>query len=308
MRTREKVETRPVDTPSPAADSAGSGAARGAAAGQAAVSRSKAGRKRRLHQRRSLVASLQLVVVAALLASWELSVQLGLVKELFVSKPTAVGAALVENVTSDEFGHHLAVTLYETLAGFGIAAVTGVLVGMAFYRIPLLEAVMRPLLTAFNNLPRLALAPLFVLWFGLESMSRIVLVVSVSFFMVLFSTYAGLQNANRDHLLLAKTLGAGQFTLFRRFVLPSAVPPIFAGLQLGLTYAFLAAVVGEMLTGSTGLGAQLQIALSSYRTDDFFAVLLFLVIIATMLSGVMRLLERRILRWRRHELRGLDNE
>lgn len=308
MPTREKVETSAVNTSSPAAGSAGFGAVSGATARRAGANRSKAGRKRRLHQRRGLVTALQLAVVAALLASWELSVELGLAKELFVSKPTAVGAALVANVTSDDFGHHLAVTLYETLGGFVIAAVAGVLVGLFFYRVPLFEAVLRPFLTAFNNLPRLALAPLFVLWFGLGSTSRIVLVVSVSFFMVLFSTYAGLQNANRDHLLLAKTLGAGQFTLFRRFVLPSAVPPIFAGLQLGLTYAFLAAVVGEMLTGSTGLGAQLQIALSAFRTDDFFAVLLFLVIIATMLSGFMRLLERRILRWRRYEMRGLANE
>jgi NitT/TauT family transport system permease protein len=111
--------------------------------------------------------------------------------------------------------------------------------------------------------------------------------------------------ANRDHLLLARTLGASRRQLFAKFILPSAVPTIFAGLQLGLTYSFLTAVVGEMLSGATGLGAKLAVTLATYRTDDFFAALFLLALVATALSNAMRLVERRLLRWRQYELSGL---
>ncbi|PRZ43976.1 NitT/TauT family transport system permease protein [Antricoccus suffuscus] len=263
--------------------------------------------RRRLHEQRRIVFPLQIAVFVLIVAVWEIAARTGIVEELYVSKPSSIAAAFWHSMISGELVGELGTTLYETLVGFAIAAILGIGAGLLMYQIPLLNAVVQPYLTAFNNLPRLALAPLFVLWFGLASMSKIVLVVSLCFFIVTFNTYAGLQNANRDHLLLAKTLGAKRFTLFRKFVLPSAVPTTFAGLQLALTYAFLSAVVGEMLSGSSGLGAVLQLALTSYRTEDFFATLLLLVVVATIFSGVMRLVERRILRWKQYELQGVEN-
>jgi NitT/TauT family transport system permease protein len=198
------------------------------------------------------------------------------------------------------------VTVYETTVGFSASALAGIAAGILLYQAPRANRVLRPFLTGFNNLPRLALAPLFVLWFGLDTASRVALIISVVFFIVTFNTYGGLQNASRDHLLLAKTLGATRRQLFAKFILPAAVPTIFAGLQLGLTYSFLTAVVGEMLSGASGIGAQLQVTLATYRTDDFFASMLLLAVVATALSGAMRLIERRLLRWRRYELSGLD--
>lgn len=248
---------------------------------------------------------LQVAVLILLVAVWEIVVEAGVMQELYVSKPSAIAAAFRDGVVSGALLTDLKVTLYETVVGFALATVTGIAVGLVLSQLPLLNAVFRPFFTAFNNLPRLALAPLFVLWFGLGSASKIVLVVSLCFFIVMFNTYAGLQNANRDHLLLAKTLGARRMTLFRKFVLPSAVPTIFAGLQLALTYAFLSAVVGEMLSGSTGLGASMQLALTSYRTADFFAALILLVIVATTFSGIMRIIERKQLHWKSYEMQGL---
>lgn len=261
--------------------------------------------RRKMHERRSIVWPMQVVVLITLVGVWETVVNAGIMQELYVSKPSAIATAFVDGLSAGTLIADMQVTLYETLVGFAIAAVTGVAVGLLLSQVPLLNAVLRPFLTAFNNLPRLALAPLFVLWFGLGSESKIVLVVSLCFFIVMFNTCAGLQNANRDHLLLAKTLGAKKLALFRKFVLPSAVATIFAGLQLALTYAFLSAVVGEMLSGSTGLGAFMQMALTSYRTADFFAALILLVVVATSFSGVMRLIERKLLHWKSYEMQGL---
>ncbi|KXF50002.1 hypothetical protein AXA44_22015 [Rhodococcus sp. SC4] len=261
--------------------------------------------RRRPHERRGVVWPLQVGVLTLIVVAWEFIVNAGVMQELYVSKPSAIVDAFRDGMLSGALLTDLKVTLYETLVGFALATVAGIVVGLILYQVPLLNAVFRPFFTAFNNLPRLALAPLFVLWFGLGSASKIVLVLSLCFFIVMFNTYAGLQNANRDHLLLAKTLGAKRMTLFRKFVLPSAVPTIFAGLQLALTYAFLSAVVGEMLSGSTGLGASMQLSLTSYRTADFFAALILLVIVATTFSGIMRIIERKQLHWKSYEMRGL---
>lgn len=248
----------------------------------------------------------QVLLLFALLCLWELAVDFALIKEVFVSKPSAIFGALVKDTLEGHVLIDLAITVYETLLGFIISSVFGILAGIGLNQSPTVNSVLRPFITAVNNLPRLALAPLFVLWFGLGTTSRVALIISLVFFVVMLNTLAGLQNANRDHLLLAKTLGATPRQQFEKFVLPSAIPTIFAGLQIGLTYSFLTAVVGEMLTGALGLGARLQITLTTYQTDKFFAALILLAIVATVMSGAMRAIERRMLHWRSFEMRGLS--
>lgn len=253
------------------------------------------------------ILGLQLLVLALILGSWQESAALNLVDPLFVSKPSSVAVSLWHGLSNVEFFRLMGTTLYETFVGFGIAAATGVVSGFILYQWPLVDKVFRPFLTAFNNTPRIALAPIFVLWFGLGSESRIVLVISLVFFIITFNTYAGLQNADRDILQLAKALGAKPLVRFRYFTIPGAVPSIFAGLQLGLTYAFLGAVVGEMLTGSGGLGAFLATTSADFKTSEFFAALVWLLVVATAVSALMRLVERQLLKWRRAEMRGLSD-
>lgn len=242
-----------------------------------------------------------LLVFVIFVAAWQLIVALGWVDPHYLSAPTDIAKAFVRGLGSSTLLVALGVTLFETLVGFLLAAIAGGVFGLLLYQFPTLNRLATPYITAFNSLPRLALAPLFVVWFGFDSTSRIAVVVSLVFFIVTLNTFAGLQNADSDHLLLATTLGATRRQLFRTFILPSAVPTIFAGLQLGLTYAFLGAVVSEMLSGSSGLGAQLTITLSTFQTPDFFATLLLLVIVATAISLAVRRLERRILRWQHFE-------
>lgn len=146
-------------------------------------------------------------------------------------------------------------------------------------------------------MPRIALAPLFLLWFGLGSFSRIPLIISLSFFIVAFNTYAGLQNVNRDHLLLVRTLGASRRERFMKFVLPSATPMIFNRVQLALIYAFLGAVVGEILSASQGLSGYLSLELGSLNTTAFFGALMLLVIVALIVSALVRLREKGLSRW-----------
>lgn len=246
----------------------------------------------------------QVLLLGVLVGTWQLLVSVGVLRDAFVSEPSQIVPAFMNGIEHGQLLNMMGVTLYETFVGFGVSVVGGMLVGFLMDEFRFLAAVINPFLTAFNSLPRIALAPLFVLWFGLGSLSRIVLIISLSFFIVTFNTFAGLQNVNRDHLLLARILGASRRERFLKFVLPSAAPTIFNGIQLALTYAFLGAVVGEMLSGSQGIGGYLSLQLGSFDTTDFFAALVLLVIVALIVSGLLRALERRLLKWRVIELKG----
>jgi NitT/TauT family transport system permease protein len=255
-------------------------------------------------RRRLAIHLAQAVVVGVLLGAWQLLVALGVLQSAFVSEPSQLFPAFWDGVIHGALLGPIGTTLYETFAGFALSVALGLLAGYLLSEYAFLNAVIRPFLTGFNSLPRIALAPLFVLWFGLGSFSRITLIISLSFFIVAFNTYAGLQNVSRDHLLLARTLGASRRERFVKFVLPSATPTIFSGVQLALTYAFLGAVVGEMLSGSQGLGGYLSLQLGSFNTTAFFGALVLLVIVALIVSALVRLLEKRLFRWQATELRG----
>ena len=257
--------------------------------------------------RRVQVLILRVLVVVLLFGSWELSARLGWVKPLFTSQPSAIFPALWNSLRGSLILVDLPVSMYEMLAGFLIGSTLGIGVGLVLHEFPLANDVFQPFLTAFNSMPRIALAPLFVLWFGLGPPSKIVLVVSLVFFIVVVNTMAGLKASDRDYLLLARTLGASRWTTFRKFVFPAATPTIFAGLQLGLVYSLLGTIAGEMLGGTGGVGARMAVAVNTFHTDDFFAALLFLVILSTALSTLVRRLELWLLHWRFVEMRGLES-
>jgi NitT/TauT family transport system permease protein len=261
-------------------------------------------RRRRAGRRRLATRIGQVAALVVLFGSWQLLASAHILDPAFVSEPTQFFPSFWDGITRGGLLGLMGTTLYETVVGFAVASALGLAGGYLLAEYTVFDAITRPFMTGFNSLPRIALAPLFVLWFGLGSLSRIVLIVSLSFFIVAFNTYAGLQGVHRDHLLLARVLGASRAERFWKFVVPSAAPAIFAGLQLALTYAFLGAVVGEMLTGSQGLGGYLALKMGTFDTTGFFGGLVLLVIVALVVSGAMRLVESRVLRWQAAELRG----
>ena len=253
---------------------------------------------------RTQLYGVRVLVFILWLGSWQIVGADHVLNTTFVSYPTQIATVLYHGILGGTYWSPLLGTLYETFAGFAAAAVLGIAAGAVLYEFAFAYDVFRPFITAVNSIPRIALAPLFVLWFGLGSMSRIVLVFSLAFFIVQSGTYAGLESADSDSLLLAKLLEASKIQIFRKFTFPAAVPSIFAGLQLALIYSFLGAVVGEMLGGTEGLGAQLQLSESLFKTPDFFAELTVLVVITLVIAALIRQVERHLLQWRTIELRA----
>ncbi|MDE2364688.1 MAG: ABC transporter permease [Hyphomicrobiales bacterium] len=241
----------------------------------------------------------RLAVLAIFFALWEWAANTKTIDPILIGRPSGIVAFIWNEifVTGDlwvDFGY----TLLATMLAFGLGSVAGILVGMLFVTQPNVEAVLSPLLMALNSMPRIALAPLFLIWFGLGIGSKIALGFSLTFFIVLTNTVAGGRGVNPDHITLAQTLGASRSQIFRKFTLPSAVPVIFNGLRLGLIFALLGVIGGEILASEHGLGGALQLLAASFKTDGVFGLIIILSIVGIAITWIMTWLERRLLRWR----------
>lgn len=242
------------------------------------------------------------VLAALLFGSWELSARTGLLNAVYVGQPSAIAAALVEILPSSLMTVDAVATFGGVLIGWALASVAGVAAALALSTSPYLMRVIDPFFTAFNSLPRVALAPLILLWFGMGLGSKVALSFSLAFFVVASNTRAGVESADGDRLLLARVLGASRLQTFAKFVLPGAVPNIITGLQLGFIFGMLATVAGEMLAAQSGLGLRLQQFASGFRINHYFATLVILVAGTMLISALMGKIRNRLLRWQATEL------
>jgi NitT/TauT family transport system permease protein len=169
--------------------------------------------------------------------------------------------------------------------------------GLAFVTWPKFEAFCDPYISAFNVLPRIALVPLFILWFGLGVGSKIALGVSLTFFIVLSSTVAGIRGVSQDHVTLTRTLGASSRQMFFSVTLPGAVPVLFSGLRLGVIYALLGVVGAEVIASERGLGQQLAYLGSTFNVNGVWSLLFDLALIGVLIMKLMNWIERRLLHW-----------
>ena len=241
----------------------------------------------------------RIIALLAFGAVWELTARLGLINPLFIGNPSGILAFFFKGLfVTRELVVHLLWTLAGTLAAFMLGSVTGILVGLLFVAYPKVEQFIDPIFAGLNALPRIALAPLFLLWFGLGITSKIALGFSLTFFIVLSSTVAGARSVNSDHLMLGDTLGASSTQIFRRITLPSAVPTVFSGLRLGLIYALLGVIAGEIIAAQHGLGQSLTFLAGTFQINGVFAVLLLLALLGMSLTWIMTAVEARLLRWR----------
>jgi NitT/TauT family transport system permease protein len=245
----------------------------------------------------ALVWTGRLVIVFIVCCVWEFVARTKLMNPVFIGIPTEIFKSFITILTGSVLRVDATATVVSTLIGFAIAATFGIATAMVLTQLPVLDEMVQPFFTALNSMPRVALAPLFVMWFGVGFESKVALSASLVFFVVLLNTMAGIQGVDRDHVALARSLGARPLEIFLKIKLPSAVPSIFAGMELGMIYGFLGTVAGEMLAGAKGLGVRLQEYSGMFRTNDFFAVLLLLVCITTAIAILLRFVRRKLLRW-----------
>jgi len=248
------------------------------------------------HRRRVLIARLS--VVATFLAVWQASVAIGLVDAFWISSPMLVFNELWRQLANGDLMNDVAITICEALIAFAISSVLGILAGLLLARSPFWDEVLAPLLLALNSLPRVALAPLIILWFGIGITAKVITAFTLVFFILVVNTVSGAKNVDNDILTIAMLMGASERDILWKVTLPSALPWIFAGLNLGLTYSLLGVIVAEILASNHGLGYVIASSAATFNTAGVFSGLITLAVVAWLFSAVMRNVEARLLRWK----------
>lgn len=221
-----------------------------------------------------------------------------LIDEFFFSKPSAIGAKLWDWIVDGTLIQHASVTLRETLIGWILGATSGVLLGFYIGMNRTLDRILSPFFIAAYAVPRLALIPMFILWFGIGEASKIALVTTIVFFLVFYGTLGGVKEVDEELIDVVRVLGARRLEVYRKVVLPSALSWVISSLHVTVPYAFVGAVVGEMLSANLGLGYLMNRAATTFKADQMFAAVVFLVVMAVAINGLVTLLERRLLRWK----------
>ncbi|BBK30616.1 NitT/TauT family transport system permease protein [Stella humosa] len=247
---------------------------------------------------RPAIWALRALLLAAVLGGWELASG-RLFEEFFVSRPSAIGAVAWSWVKSGRLFYHAGITITEAVAGFALGGLAGMTAGILLGRLQLLADVLDPFITMFYSLPKIALAPLFVLWFGIGMDMKIILTATVVFFLVFLNTYTGVRNVSRELIAILRLMGANERHVLTKVVLPSAVTWVFAGLRLSVPYALIGAIVGELIAANQGLGYLLADAAGQFNTAGVFAALLAIVLLALCLNLAVKLFEYRAMPWQR---------
>jgi NitT/TauT family transport system permease protein len=244
------------------------------------------------------VIALQILTLAVLLGFWETGSRTGFLDPFFFSKPSDIALQIATWLTGVTIWEHLATTLIEAFLAFVIGTIFGVVCGLALARIDLLAAVFDPYIRILNALPRVILAPIFLLWFGLGIASKVALGVSLVFFVVFFNTYQGVREVDPVILNNARMLKASDRQLLRHVYLPSAMAWIFSSLHTSIGFALVGAVVGEYMGAARGIGYLVAQAQGVFDTTGVFAGLILTSAVVLCVDLGINRVERYLLRWR----------
>jgi NitT/TauT family transport system permease protein len=243
----------------------------------------------------------QFLLAAAVLLAWEGSAASGVLDPFFFSRPSEIVLRVAQWIGTGALWVHLSTTFTEALLSFVIGGVLGVVFGLALAGVPILATLLEPYIRVANALPRVVLAPMFLLWFGLGIWSKVALGVTVVFFVVFFNTYRGVREVDAAIINNARMLGASEAQLVRHVLVPSALTWIFSSLHISIGMAIIAVVVGEYLGASKGIGYLIAQAEGVFDTTGVFAGMAVLAAGVLLVGEGVNRLELRLIQWKGHE-------
>ena len=267
-----------------------------------AVDAGVAAARRKVRRRRQLVITLRIVFGVALLGSWELLSRTKTIDPFFFGRPSEIGHKIWHWATvgspDGSLWDDIWITVEESLLGFGLGVLGGVIFGVALGRIRLLADVLGPYIKAANSIPRVVLGSIFIIWLGLGLPSKVALAFVLVFFVVFFNAFQGVREVNEDVIANARILGAGRREVTTQVVLPSALTWIIASLHTSFGFALVGAVVGEFIGSIHGLGHLIAFAQGTFDTNGVFAAMFILAVIALGAEFLITTLENRLITWR----------
>lgn len=229
--------------------------------------------------------------------AWEAAVRVNDTPDWMLPPPSAI----LESFRSDWrlLAEHAWVTLVEVLLGFGLALAAGIAVGIAIDSSAILRRAIYPLIIASQTIPMVALAPLMLIWFGYGLLPKILITALIGFFPIAVNTVDGLRSGDREMLALLRSMGATAGQRFRLVRMPAALPLIFSGARIAITFCVVGAVFAELVGASQGLGYLMERSAAQFQTSRVFACIVILALMGTGLFSVIALIERLVLPWRR---------
>lgn len=241
-------------------------------------------------------------IIAALITVWEATVTLTKTNEIILPKPSSIFLALVDGfsapVTSRaSYFPHIRQTMSEVLAGYVVGSAAGLGLATISVRFALVEYLLRPFVVALQSMPKIALAPLLIVWFGFGFNSKFALVILATFFPLFVNGIAGFKSVEEGPLRMMQSFGASAWQIFSKVTFPTALPYIFAGLEIGMVHAITSAVAAEFLGGQLGLGVEIIIMEQTLDVPGIFSVLMILAFIGWLMSVLLGYLRRRIVYW-----------
>ena len=240
---------------------------------------------------------LRLLLIAAVLAVWEVLVKITGVPEYILPAPSRIFYAMYNGIKSNVYPQHFFVTLTETLLGFLVGTILAFMLGTVVALSRRVEYFLYPFIVMFQAMPKVALAPLIIVWFGLGLTSKVINAALVAFFPLMVNTIVGLRSAEEDRINRMRSLAASRTQIFFMLQLPNALPYIFAGLEIAMIFALIGAIVAEFVGAERGLGMLIQSMNFNMDVAGQFSILLILSLLGLVLNGIVNLARRHLLFW-----------
>jgi len=263
----------------------------------AAPSQATPPRRRRIRLGRALPWVSTAITLVLMIIIWKLVIAVFDVSPFVLPQPEDVIGGMGDLINSDGFWTDVRTTLTETLVGFGIALVLGIVGGTVLGRVVWLEQALRPVIVASQVVPKVALIPLFIIWFGFGITSKIIIVALLAFFPILLNVILGVRSVDTGHRDVMRSLNASRWQTFRRMEYPSTLPYVLAGMEVGIVFAVVGAVVGEYLGGDQGLGYRIVTSLNNLEAETLFAVIVVLTLFGFLLYLAVVGLKRLLIPW-----------
>lgn len=263
----------------------------------------RAARERRRRRARVLDSdlgrgALQILAVLAFFLAWEAGVRGGFISAFLFGSPAGIMKVLAASIGSGALVSDTGYTMFEAILGFAFGTVIGSVVGLALWYSAFMARLVEPFIAAVNSVPKIALAPIIILWFGTGLTSKVALAISLTAIVALITAYQGAKDADKDLQALLFTMGADKHQLFRRVIVPSTLPAIIATFRINIGFALVGAVVGEFISSQHGLGHLIFVASSLYDLNTVWAGLFTLMLVGSVFYHLVEWLERWLLPWK----------
>ncbi|MDO8533239.1 MAG: ABC transporter permease subunit [Xanthobacteraceae bacterium] len=239
----------------------------------------------------------QLVALAILLALWEAAGRAGHLNPLYMPMPSSIWGALVELFSGSRIWIHMEATFTAALVGLALGIVVGIVLGVVAALVPVIAELLEPVMLLLNAVPRVILAPLFVIWLGIGLASKVALAFILVAVVIFFTVFTGIRQVDRRLVERIVTLGGDRSALLRHVYLPSVTAWVLGNLKVVVGFAFTGAVVGEFVAASRGLGYLLSFAQSTFNPALMMALVLLIMVVVLVIFGLASRLEKRLLRW-----------